>query len=103
MLGEIPAIILSLLIIDVPFFGRKKTLIIFFSLAFILNLLCYYNAYLSLSLAMSRFCFREISTMIYAYTAEIYKTTYRSVGVGWGTGMGRLGTCIMPYLIFPLI
>lgn len=41
--------------------------------------------------------------MLYTFTTEVYNTNYRVLGIGWATGMGRLGTCIMPFYLFPLI
>jgi hypothetical protein len=41
--------------------------------------------------------------MVYTYTGEFYKTTYRAVGVGWASGMGRIGGIIMPYIVIPLV
>lgn len=41
--------------------------------------------------------------MLYTYTTEVYSTNNRVLGIGWATGMGRLGTCLMSFYLIPLI
>ncbi len=102
VLGEIPAVILSLYIVDAEGFGRKRTMQIFYILLTFTNILCFFDIWLGFFLLVTRFALREVSSMLYAYTTEVYSTDYRSIGIGWASGMGRLGTCIMPFIIFPL-
>lgn len=104
LLGEIPAIILAFMVVDESkYFGRKKTIIIFFTISIIANYFSYLNIGFSLAMASSRFCYREVSSMLYTYTTEVYPTNIRVLGIGWATGMGRLGTFLMSFYLFPLI
>jgi len=40
--------------------------------------------------------------MLYPYTTELYPTLLRTLGFGWASGIGRLGSFFMPYILFPL-
>jgi MFS transporter, putative metabolite:H+ symporter len=102
VLGEIPAMVMGYFIIDIPFFGRKKTMVLFFFICFLANLFSYFNFFFEPSLLIARFCFRAVSSMIYAYTTEVYKTNYRILGVGWASSMGRIGSLLMPFIVIPL-
>jgi hypothetical protein len=77
-------------------------MVIFFIASFFMNIICYYNIALEYSLMGARFCFRVVSSMAYAYTTEIYKTTFRTVGMGWASALGRVGGVVMPYIVLPL-
>lgn len=102
VLGEIPAMITSYYIIDVKNLGRKNTMVLFFLISAVSNFFFYTNLMFKLSLFVSRFSFRIVSSMIYAYTTEVYKTSHRIIGVGWSSSMGRIGSLIMPFVVFPL-
>ena len=102
LLGEIPAIFIGLYLIDKEKYGRKNTLTIFFAISALANIGCFFNIFFVFFSILARFCFRVSSSMIYAYTTEVYSTYFRTIGIGWASGMGRVGTCLMPYIIFPL-
>lgn len=71
--GEIPAMILACIVVDESkYFGRKKTVYIFFAVAIVANLASFFNIGFAVSLAVSRFCYREVSSMLYTYTTEVY-------------------------------
>jgi hypothetical protein len=40
--------------------------------------------------------------MLYAYTTEAYPTYCRTIGYGYSSSFGRVGSSLMPYTIFPL-
>jgi hypothetical protein len=50
-------------------------------------------------LAITRFCYRIIHSMLYAYTNEIYNTKLRCNAIGFHSAAGRLATIIMPFVI----
>ena len=38
---------------------------------------------------------------MYAFSAEVYTTDCRIVGVGMASGIGRFGSMMMPYILVP--
>uniref|UniRef100_A0A672YDE4 Solute carrier family 22 member 5-like n=1 Tax=Sphaeramia orbicularis TaxID=375764 RepID=A0A672YDE4_9TELE len=48
---------------------------------------------------LGKFSFATSTSMIFAYTAEIYPTVLRSTATGIFTTFSRLGSCIAPYLL----
>lgn len=57
---------------------------------------------LSIFCFFARFFMKECYAMLYPYTTELYPTLLRTIGFGWASGVGRLGSFTMPYIIFPL-
>jgi len=41
--------------------------------------------------------------MLYPFTAESYPTLMRTIGFGWASGVGRIGSTIIPFIMFSLI
>ena len=104
VLGETPAIILTLFFIEKPMFGRKNSLIICFSISGILNFISYFlpKDHLALSFAISRYFMKECFAFLYAFTSESYGTLNRTLGYGISCSVGRMGASVMPYILFPL-
>ena len=81
--------------------GRKYTLVIFFLAATLLNFTSiYYNSIVII--AVTRMSMKSIFQILYPLTAESYPTPLRSFGLAFCSGLGRIGSIIMPMLIFPL-
>ena len=94
-IAEIPMMIIAYLIIDREMFGRKRTIILFFIITAFLNFCAYLNMFLMFSYVASRFCFGAVSSIIYAYTTEAQKTSYRTIGIGWASSMGTVGSFLI--------
>lgn len=45
---------------------------------------------------------KECFAMLYPFTTELYPTPLRTFGFGWASGIGRLGSFIMPFILFPI-
>jgi len=97
--GEIPSIVIALFIIEREAFGRKGTIIY----ANILATLIFFIAFISSTsilvplLSVGRLFLKLNFAMIYPLTTEFYPTTIRTAGMGFASGVGRLGSAIMPY------
>jgi hypothetical protein len=100
--GEVPTLIVSLLVVDRPGFGRRQSLTIFFALAGMLHLL-YGLKQLTLFLSGGLFFMKLCFQMLIPLTTESYGTLNRTIGFGFCSAMGRVGGIIMPYIVFPLL
>lgn len=58
---------------------------------------------LSFYCSLARFFMKECYAMIYPYTTEIYSTLVRTLGFGWSSGIGRMSSFLMPFILFPLL
>ena len=103
--GEVPSIIIALYIIEKESFGRKGTIIyanilatITFLLAYLLN-----GSLLIPLLTVGRLFLKLNFAMIYPLTTELYTTTIRVAGMGFASGVGRLGSAIMPYMLLGML
>lgn len=105
ILGEVPVVALSYFLIDNPTFGRRRSICIFAVGSLVAHLLPIFSgpALLSLLLFASRFCMKGIFGCVYPLSSEVYPTQFRTIGYGFATGVGRVGACVMPFLVFPLM
>jgi putative MFS transporter len=88
--------------VDRPGFGRRRSLTIFFGMSGVLHLLFTFNR-LTLFSSGSRFFMKLCFQMLYPFTTESYGTLNRTIGFGFCAAMGRVGSTIMPYILFPLL
>lgn len=102
VLGELPNLILSLLMIDAEGFGRRKSLSGFFGVSGLLH-----SAFLLFPLtalsSFSRFVMKGCFQMLYPTTTESYGTLNRALGFSFNSAMGRLSAAFMPYIILPFV
>ena len=103
--GEVPSIIIALYIIEKEAFGRKGTIIYANILATITFLVAYLlgGTLLIPLLTIGRLFLKLNFAMIYPLTTELYTTTIRVAGMGFASGVGRLGSAIMPYLLLRML
>jgi hypothetical protein len=104
VLGELPSIILALLIVDKEGFGRKNSLVYIFILIATPNIIIYYtrNDHLGFILFFLRFFMKNGFSMLIPFTSELYPTLYRTLGYGCATGFGRVGAFLSSFIIFSL-
>lgn len=102
IIGEAPTLIVSLLVVDRPGFGRRRSLTTFFGLSGLTHLLFTISPYTLFSSA-SRFFMKLCFQMLYPFTTESYGTLNRTIGFGFCSAFGRVGATIMPYILFPLL
>jgi len=104
ILGEIPSIILSTLIIDRKNFGRKNSLSLFLLVLLVFNIIIYYSSseFFGALISVERFFMKNSFSMLIPLTSELYPTNFRTIGYGFATGMGRVAATVCPYLLFPL-
>jgi len=92
-------------------FGRKKALIYFMILAAIASIgavlftmydpgndKCYAAGRIIMALAAKFFVFISFSA-VYVYSAELFPTTIRNIGMGSSTSAGRIGSFTSPYIV----
>jgi len=48
---------------------------------------------------LARFCLCSFWSIFYVYIAEMYPTRVRSLGFGWASAMGTIGSSLSPYII----
>jgi MFS family permease len=99
-LGDLPALAVLLYLVDHPKFGRKNSLIasfigciITFIIAFIMS-----NSWIIEVLSLSKGFIQIGFNLSITYTAEIYPTSYRALGLGVGGSIGKLGAVMSPTL-----
>ncbi|PIK46672.1 putative synaptic vesicle 2-related protein-like isoform X4 [Apostichopus japonicus] len=96
--SELVSIFVVLTTIDI--IGRKRSLMIFFSLAsvfiFLLNL-CVDLRYITIFVFVIRGFSSSLFTVIYIYTTEVYPTHIRSIGLGMCSSMARFGPITTPF------
>lgn len=103
--GEVPVIFLTYFMIDHPYFGRKNSIFYFSIGSLTTNLASFFLGDFGLGffMFMTRFCMKGIFASVYPLTSEVYPTSFRSVGYGFASGVGRIGACLMPFFVFPLL
>lgn len=102
---EIPTILVGFLIIEVKVFGRKNTLIICYFCAFVCFLLSMLldPGTMIPFLSAARFFVSLAFGVIYPFTAELYSTKHRTIGIGMSSAIGRLETVLMPWISIQLM
>lgn len=99
VLGELPSIVLSMLIVEIPCLGRRNTMAISFFAAAIFHFISYNHSW---AYFFSRFFMKESWAMLYPYSTEIFTTQNRTLGFGSSAAIGRLGAALCPYILIPL-
>jgi putative MFS transporter len=102
---EIPSLIIGFFIIDMAIFGRKRSLqIVTFmsSVCIFSSLLVSDNTIMSYMFMATRFSVKGVFVFIIPYTAEIYPTNLRSIGLGFGNCIGAIASFATSFIIFPL-
>ncbi len=105
-LGEGLSGVLAYFLVDSRF-GRKYSLFYCQIISSMFILFSYfvpldYGDYLVLFLALARLFGKVCFAVIYPYTAEIYHTSLRTLGIGASSAVGRIGACIMPFISIKL-
>lgn len=102
--GEIPSIVIALFIIEREHFGRKGTIVYSNILATIVFFVAFVSptSFLVPLLTIGRLFLKLNFAMIYPLTTEFYPTTIRTAGMGFASGVGRLGSSIMPYWLLSM-
>lgn len=53
----------------------------------------------TVSLLINRFVLSSAWAVFYIYVAELYPTRVRSLGFGWVSAMGTIGSAVAPFAI----
>jgi len=101
-IGETSAVIPTLALIDNKNFGRRQTIAWSLLVTFLLCIFAYNSSYGSVflipCLTMGRFFLKICMAASLSFTAELYSTYYRTIGIGFATTLGKIGACIMPII-----
>jgi MFS family permease len=93
-----PSAILRGFIADLEFLGRRNTLALGFFGAFFNSMICYFtSSNLSLFSGLLKFSIHVSSGIVSVYTSELYPTEIRSLALGFGTSLTRLGAFMSSY------
>lgn len=90
------------IISEIKLFGRKNTIIMgFFGTVFfgiICSIIKKNNEHLSLYSGLLKFCINTSLGITSIYTCEIYPTKYRSLALGFGNALTKLGSIMTPFI-----
>ncbi|XP_076015926.1 putative transporter SVOPL [Genypterus blacodes] len=98
-LGEVALIPLNIVLLNV--FGRKKSLMVLQLLAaalFMLVNICTTMQGFTVLLFLLRSLVAMNFNVVYIYTAEVYPTAARSLGMGFCTSFSRIGGMVAPFM-----
>ena len=100
---QIPGYIYVILTLDKPIFGRKRSICIFLMLSGVCLIAHPFlesrsNSKILFSI-FGRFCANCSFTILNLFTAELYPTVVRSIGMGFSTVISRIGTILAPYIL----
>ncbi|XP_019711321.1 putative transporter SVOPL [Hippocampus comes] len=98
-LGELALIPVNVFLLNT--FGRRKTLMLLQSatgLSFLMLSICTSTLGFTFLLLLLRSMVSVNFTAVYIYTAEVYPTVSRSLGMGFCTSVSRIGGMIAPFV-----
>lgn len=100
-LGEGFSGVFAYYLVDSPKFGRKRTLFIGLLISTIFILFSYfiplsYPKILIFGISISRLFLKTAFAVLYPFTAEVYHTSLRTLGVSSSSTIGRIGSSLMP-------
>ena len=100
---QIPGYIYVILTLDRPIFGRKRSICIFLMLSGICLIVHPFlkpRSYLKIAFSIfGRFCANCSFTILHLFTAELFPTVVRSIGMGFSIVISRIGTILAPYIL----
>ena len=100
---QVPGDIYVMLTLDRPIFGRKRSICIFLLLSGFCLTVHPFLAPRSTGKIMfsilGRFSANCSFTILHLFTAELYPTVVRGIGMGFSTVFGRIGTILAPYML----
>jgi putative MFS transporter len=104
--GELLGSAIGYFMIDIPMFGRKYSLAIGELISSLCCLLTFFvktdSLFLITLIFLSR-CFAKLCFgIMYPFTAELYSTNIRTLGVGLSSAIGRISACLMPIITIKL-
>lgn len=99
--SEVPTIFLNIMMIDNPRLGRKYSL---FLISCITSVLHFANIFYinDILLFFTRFFMKSTFAILMTLSVESYPTLIRSIGFSINSAFGRIGSFIMPFIIFHL-
>ncbi|CAD8098915.1 unnamed protein product [Paramecium sonneborni] len=99
-ISDILGAVAAAFFIELKGFGRKNSLIIFFTIQAITAILAFYDVehHFIYWATASKFFLSMTFIFSFQYTAEVYPTKIRTTGIGMANGIGRLGGVIMPWI-----
>ena len=102
---EIGGVALSATLIDIKSFGRKNSMIIFYTFGALVTVLVYLekaSSFIFLA-TLARFFMSITFIFCFQYTSEVYPTQIRTTGIGLANGLGRIGGVLMPWVCVGLV
>ena len=97
-IADIPGIVLGAILVDV--IGRKPSIILtsmLYAVACLLLFMCMQRTPMVALLFLARACVDASFQILFVYTAEVYPTEVRALGLGLGNMACRVGAMVTPY------
>ena len=95
---------LYLFIDNKRFGGRINLILTAAALSTLFNIYLYFRKekFLLEGMLLLKICIRALFSSTHILACESYASNYRTLGVGYAVGVGRLSGVIGPYILFPL-
>jgi len=94
---EILSFLVGVYVVNIPFFGRRRSMIIFYGISALSSLFVIFDngAHYLLMATIAKFFINMTFMFLYQYTSEVYPTLMRASGFGLASGVGRIGIIFM--------
>lgn len=93
-------------LIDHPVFGRKYLIVLGLGVSGFTSVLSFFQdlngVILIVLFAFGRFFSKMCFAVVFSFTAELYPTPLRTLGVGYSSAFGRVGSFLMPFITLNL-
>lgn len=102
---ELMSILGAAVLIENKFFGRKNSMIVFFSVTALITMMMYFlkDHLFMVWVTIARISISLTFVFCFQYTSEVYDTGVRTTGLGMANGIGRIGGIIMPWICAELM
>lgn len=97
-LGELPSVVLAVLIVEFNMFGRRRSMIGGFAITTLLCVLAGLAPAFNVWVTGARTILNGTFIIASPYTAELYQTTVRTTGLGMASACSRVGGALMPWI-----
>ena len=96
--ADIPGLAVAAILVDI--IGRKRSFIVtsmLYAVTYLFLFICMQKTLMVVVLYFARAFIDAPSQIIYVYTAEVYPTEVRALGMGLGSMMARAGAMVTPF------
>jgi MFS family permease len=102
ILGEIPAFLFGLLVVEKEKFGRRNTIILGLAVCGLCCLISGFVPGFVIWILIARSAINVSFTISWIFLLELYPTNIRATAFGWASSFGSIGGAVMPWAVPPL-